>query len=86
MTQLKERLFKDLSDAVVEMDEEKAITVSTAIVENNIDAYEAIEKGLSDGMNRAGFWGMTQRQPFIQAGFITKGYSRRASIQIFKTS
>ncbi|HHW40791.1 MAG TPA: cobalamin-binding protein [Syntrophomonadaceae bacterium] len=54
MSQLKERLFRELSDAVVEMDEERAVAVAKAIVENNLDAYEAIEKGLSDGMCRAG--------------------------------
>lgn len=54
MCQLKERLFRELSDAVVEMDEERAVAVAEAIVENNLDACEAIEKGLSDGMWRAG--------------------------------
>lgn len=54
MSQLKERLFRELSDAVVEMDEERAVAVAKAIVENNLDAYEAIEKGLSDGMYMAG--------------------------------
>jgi len=54
MSQLKERLFKDLSDAVVEMDEEKTVSVAEQIIENEIDAYEAIDRGLSDGMERAG--------------------------------
>jgi len=54
MTQNKEQLFRYLSDAVVEMEEEKTVTISNNIIEENIDAYEAIEKGLSDGMNRAG--------------------------------
>jgi dimethylamine corrinoid protein len=47
-------LFKELSDAVVEMDEERAAAIANSIVENGMDAYEAIEKGLADGMNRAG--------------------------------
>ncbi|EGW40215.1 corrinoid protein [Desulfosporosinus sp. OT] len=54
MAQNKELLFKSLSDAVFEMEEEKTVTLSNTIIEENIDAYEAIEKGLSDGMNRAG--------------------------------
>jgi len=54
MTQNKEQLFRALSDAIVEMEEEKTVTISNAIIEEQIDAYEAIEKGLSDGMNRAG--------------------------------
>ncbi|HZK54908.1 MAG TPA: corrinoid protein [Desulfosporosinus sp.] len=54
MVQTKEQLFRALSDAVVEMEEEKTVTISNAIIEAGIDAYEAIEKGLADGMNRAG--------------------------------
>lgn len=50
----KEELFKKLSDAVVDMDEEETINLAQAIVAANIDAYEAVEKGLSDGMDRAG--------------------------------
>ena len=54
MAELKAQLIGDLSDGVVEMDEEKVITASGRVVENGIDAYEAIEKGLSHGMERAG--------------------------------
>ena len=50
----KEQLLRDLSDSVVEMDEEKAVEVSHAALQNGIDAYEAIDKGLADGMDRAG--------------------------------
>lgn len=50
----KEELFKQLSDAVVEMEEETAVKIASKIVERNIDAVEAIEKGLSVGMERAG--------------------------------
>jgi len=51
---LKAQLLGDLSDGVVEMDEEKVVAASGLVVENGIDAYEAIEKGLSHGMERAG--------------------------------
>jgi len=51
---LKAQLLGDLSDGVVEMDEEKVIFASGLVVEKGIDAYEAIEKGLSHGMERAG--------------------------------
>jgi corrinoid protein of di/trimethylamine methyltransferase len=36
------------------MDEEKAVKIARQAVAENFDAYEAIEKGLSDGMDRAG--------------------------------
>lgn len=54
MSELKEKLFKELSDSVVDMEEEKTIEVSKMCIENKISAYEAIDKGLGDGMNRAG--------------------------------
>lgn len=54
MVGVKEDLFSALSDGVVGMDEDKVAVTSQAVIENNIDAYEAIEKGLSHGMERAG--------------------------------
>lgn len=54
MSKLKEELFKELSDAVVEMDEEQAVAVAKEVIEENYDAYEAIDKGLSAGMEKAG--------------------------------
>ncbi|MHC6179675.1 corrinoid protein [Clostridium sp. JNZ X4-2] len=50
----KEEIFKKLSDSVVNMEEEEALELAKKVVEEKIDAYEAIDKGLSDGMNRAG--------------------------------
>ncbi len=50
----KERLFKELADAVVDMDEDKAVATAEEVVATHLDAYEAIEKGLSAGMERAG--------------------------------
>jgi dimethylamine corrinoid protein len=47
-------LFQALSDAVVGMDEDRARELSIEAVERNIDAYTAIERGLVDGMGRAG--------------------------------
>jgi dimethylamine corrinoid protein len=50
----KENLLKQLADAVVDMDEEKAVELAEIIVAEGIDAYEAIENGLSAGMEIAG--------------------------------
>lgn len=49
-----EILFRDLSDSVVEMDEDRTRILSIKAVENGINALAAIEHGLVDGMNRAG--------------------------------
>ena len=50
----KEELFKKLSDAVVDMNEDETVSLAKQIVAEKVDAYEAVEKGLSDGMDRAG--------------------------------
>jgi dimethylamine corrinoid protein len=50
----KEELLKQLADAVVDMDEEKTVALAEIIVAEGIDAYEAIENGLSAGMEVAG--------------------------------
>ena len=54
MSEFKEKLFNELADAVVDMDEDKAVATAEAVVAAEVDAYEAIEKGLSAGMERAG--------------------------------
>lgn len=48
------KLFKKLSDAVLDMDEDKTVEFSKEAVDRGVDAYEAIDKGLADGMERAG--------------------------------
>jgi len=47
-------IYRKLSDAVVEMDRKEAEKLSNHAVDLHLDAYEAIDKGLADGMERAG--------------------------------
>jgi len=54
MSAQKEEIFKGLSDSVVEMDEKKSVELAKLAIDGGIDAYEAIEKGLVHGMDRAG--------------------------------
>jgi corrinoid protein of di/trimethylamine methyltransferase len=49
-----ETLYGQLADAVVDMDEDKAVELSNQAVAEQVDAYEAIDKGLARGMERAG--------------------------------
>jgi corrinoid protein of di/trimethylamine methyltransferase len=51
---MSEELLKKLADAVVDMDEEGAVKYSNQAVEENVDAYLAIDQGLAKGMERAG--------------------------------
>jgi len=48
------QIFQDLSDAVVAMDEDRVVELATRVIAERVDVYEAIEKGLSHGMERAG--------------------------------
>ena len=52
MSELK--IFHELSDAVVAMDESETIRISELIIKQGLDAYQAIEQGLAAGMERAG--------------------------------
>ena len=54
MPKSKEELYKGLSDAVLNMEEEETVILANEVVIEKYDAYEAIEKGLADGMERAG--------------------------------
>jgi corrinoid protein of di/trimethylamine methyltransferase len=49
-----QELFQKLSDAVVNMEEDVAVEISKQAVAEKIDAFEAIDKGLAHGMERAG--------------------------------
>jgi corrinoid protein of di/trimethylamine methyltransferase len=49
-----EELYKRLADAVVDMEEDTAVALANKAVAENMDAYEAIDKGLAKGMERAG--------------------------------
>ncbi|MBI9091916.1 MAG: corrinoid protein [Desulfobacterium sp.] len=54
MTDTQEKLLQSLSDCVVDMDEDKATEMAQTYVDNNFNAYKAIDQGLADGMERAG--------------------------------
>ncbi len=54
MAKSKEELYKNISDAVLNMEEEETVILSNEVVVEGHDAYEAIDKGLADGMDRAG--------------------------------
>lgn len=54
MSQTLDTLAHSLSDAVVNMEEERARQLAVSVIELGIDPLAAIERGLVDGMNRAG--------------------------------
>lgn len=50
----KDELLKGLYDGVVEFEEDRVAELSKAAIEEGVDAYEAIMKGLAAGMERVG--------------------------------
>ncbi len=54
MAKAKEELFQAIADAVVDMDEDAVEELTQESLEENIDAYETIDNGLTKGMERAG--------------------------------
>jgi trimethylamine corrinoid protein len=53
-TMKKEEIFKNLFDAVVEIDEQKGKDAATLLIRENYDPLEGIENGLSKGMKAIG--------------------------------
>ena len=47
-------LYQQLSDAVLEMEEAQTVILAEDIVKHGLDAFEAIDRGLVQGMMRAG--------------------------------
>jgi corrinoid protein of di/trimethylamine methyltransferase len=54
MDSAKEELYQKMSEAIVEMDEDLVAELSNKAVADGVDAFEAIDKGLTPGMERAG--------------------------------
>lgn len=54
MAKTKEELIKQMSDCVLEMEEEDVVDVSTEYLETGYPVIDGIMDGLVDGMNRAG--------------------------------
>ena len=54
MSYSEEELCRELSNAVVEMDEDQTVALAEDILRSGYDAYEAIDRGLVPGMMRAG--------------------------------
>lgn len=52
MSNRKEELFNGLINAVVNMDEDASSELAHKVIEEGFDAYEAIEQGLSKGMEQ----------------------------------
>jgi len=47
---IREKIFEELKDAIVELDEGKAISAANNLIAQGIDPLDVIEKGLSAGM------------------------------------
>jgi len=54
MSSEQEKLFEQLANAVFELDEDLALKLSQDVVDRGFDAWEAVEKGLLAGVNKAG--------------------------------
>ncbi|MFC2662948.1 MAG: B12-binding domain-containing protein, partial [Eubacterium sp.] len=53
-TESKEKLIKAMEEAVLEMDDEEAVSLAEEYVDAGYDAMEGLTEGLAKGMNRAG--------------------------------
>ncbi len=77
-----QELLKGLHDAVVEFEEEKTIELSKAAVEEGVDAYDAIMKGLAWGMETVG--GLYARQEYFVPELLLCADSLYAGLEVLR--
>ncbi|HET7009429.1 MAG TPA: corrinoid protein [Anaerolineales bacterium] len=53
-TSTRDELIDQLKNGVVEFDEDAVVEASESVVENGLDAYDAVMNGLAEGMNEVG--------------------------------
>jgi corrinoid protein of di/trimethylamine methyltransferase len=75
-------LFQRLSDAVFEMEEDEVVSLSHQVVEQDYDAYEAIDKGLAAGMEHAGQ--LFEEQEYFVPELIICADAMYAGLEILK--
>ena len=78
----KEQLFKQLSDNVVEMEDEKVEELCKLSLEMNIDPSETINEGLVNGMDRVGE--LYASGEYFLPEVLTCSYALNAGIDILK--
>ena len=77
-----QELLKGLHDAVVEFEEEKTVELSKAAVEEGVDAYDAIMKGLAWGMETVG--DLYARQEYFVPELLLCADSLYAGLEILR--
>jgi corrinoid protein of di/trimethylamine methyltransferase len=77
-----EDLYKQLADSVVDMDEEESVRLSKQAVSDEVDAYEAIDKGLAKGMEQAGK--LFEEEEYFVPEIIICSDAMNAGIEILK--
>jgi corrinoid protein of di/trimethylamine methyltransferase len=78
----KEELFEKISDAVVKMDEGKTVLLCRKAVEEKIPAYEAINRGLCSGMERAGV--LFEKEEYFVTELLMCSDAMYSGIDVFK--
>jgi len=54
MSIIKHELYRKLADTIVNMDEEETVNICNQVISEKLDAFAAIDEGLSAGMDQAG--------------------------------
>ena len=77
-----QELLQGLHDAVVEFEEEKTVELSKAAVEEGVDAYDAIMKGLAWGMETVG--GLYARHEYFVPELLLCADSLYAGLEVLR--
>jgi dimethylamine corrinoid protein len=79
---MKSELFRILADAVLKGDANRAVEASHKVIEENIDAYEAIMKGCAEAMKIAG--GKFERHEIYVPELLISARAMNAAIDVLK--
>ena len=78
----KEKLFKEISDNVVDMDDEAVEDLCEQTLDAGIDPSETIREGLIDGMNRVSE--LFESEEYFLPEVMTSSFAMNAGIDILK--
>lgn len=75
-------MFEKLAEAVVEMEEEDVVELANQCIEEGIDAFEAIDKGLTVGMEQAGK--LFEEEEYFVPELLSCAEAMNAGIEVLK--
>ena len=75
-------IFEKLAQAVVDMEEDEVVELANQCIEEGVDAFEAIDKGLTPGMEQAGK--LFEEEEYFVPELLSCADAMNAGIEVLK--